>query len=325
MSKGLKKIDLYLPVGMSVRCATLDRVPERVWDPGGPLDMIRTLSPVRRGSGDPAYRLPGDGTVWRAMRTPDGPGTLRVVQAAGGNVHARAYGPGAEWLLDALPGMLGAHDDPASFAPVHPLLAKAMKLLPGLRIGRLGPVFDMLVPAVLEQKVVGREAWRAWRYLVRKYGEVAPGPAPDGRPLYVPPPPTEWARVPSWEWHRAGAEAVRARTIIRAARVADRLEGHDSAETDRRLRSLPGIGVWTSAEIRQRALGDADAVSVGDYHIPSIVGWSLTGEKTDDAGMLELLKPYAGHRYRVTRLLELTGSGPPARGPRMPARDYRRI
>ena len=304
------------------------RVPERVWEAGGPFDLGRTLSPLRRGSGDPAFRVPGDGTIWRAARTPDGPGTLRLVAdgpRSHGRVCARAYGPGAGWLLDALPGMLGAHDDPGSFAPRHPRLARAATAVPGLRIGRLGSVFDMLVPAVLEQKVVGREAWRAWRYLVRRYGEVAPGPAPDGRPMHVPPPPSVWAGVPSWEWHRAGAEAVRARTIITAARVADRLEGHDSAETDRRLRSLPGIGVWTSAEIRQRALGDADAVSVGDYHLPSIVGWSLTGEKTDDDGMLELLRPYAGHRYRVTRLLELTGSRPPARGPRMPARDYRRI
>jgi 3-methyladenine DNA glycosylase/8-oxoguanine DNA glycosylase len=116
---------------------------------------------------------------------------------------------------------------------------------------------------------------------------------------------------------------VRARTIIGAARVASRLEVTDTAEADRRLRSLPGIGVWTSAEVRQRALGDADAVSVGDYHVPGIVGWALTGRKVDDAGMLELLKPYVGHRYRVTRMLELAGGAPPRRGPRMPVRDYR--
>ena len=95
------------------------------------------------------------------------------------------------------------------------------------------------------------------------------------------------------------------------------------AEADRRLRSIPGIGVWTSAEIRQRACGDADAVSVGDYNLPSLVGWTLVGRRTDDAGMLELLAPYAGHRHRVTRLVELRGSAPPRRGPRVPIRDYR--
>jgi len=158
------------------------------------------------------------------------------------------------------------------------------------------------------------------------YGEPAPGPAPAG--MRVVPSPRTWARIPSWDWHRAGVEGVRARTIIAAAAVADRLEQAldlDPAEADRRLRSLPGIGPWTSAEIRQRAMGDPDAVSVGDYHLPNAVGWTLARRKTDDAGMLELLAPYAGHRYRVTRLIELGGSGPPRRGPRMPVRDYRRF
>jgi len=96
-----------------------------------------------------------------------------------------------------------------------------------------------------------------------------------------------------------------------------------AAEADRRLRALPGVGPWTSAEVRQRACGDADAVSVGDYHLPAVVGWALAGHVVDDAGMLELLAPYAGHRYRATRLVELSGPRPPRRGPRMAVRDYR--
>ena len=96
-----------------------------------------------------------------------------------------------------------------------------------------------------------------------------------------------------------------------------------AADADGGLRALPGIGAWTSAEVRQRACGDADAVSVGDYHLPGVVGWALAGQKVDDAGMLALLAPYAGHRHRAARLIELTGLGPPRRGPRNPVRDYR--
>lgn len=309
-------------------------MPSREWRPPWPVDVALTLSPHRRGSGDPAFAQTADGAVWRASMTPTGPGTLRVLRC-GDVVAARAWGPGAEWLLDGVPGLFGAADDPASFTPAHEVVRAAAKRLGPMRVGRTGNVFEALVPAVLEQKVVGAEAWRAWRYLLRRYGEVAPGPPVPGRtaPLRVPPPPEVWARIPSWEWHRSGIEAVRARTIIGASRVASRLEVADSAEADRRLRSLTGVGVWTSAEVRQRALGDADAVSVGDYHIPGLVGRAFTGEPVDDAGMLELLRPYAGHRYRVTRMLELLGRDHPAgrnlraqrRGPRMPVRDYRRF
>ncbi|ETK33533.1 DNA-3-methyladenine glycosylase family protein [Microbispora sp. ATCC PTA-5024] len=313
---------------------------ERRWRPSAPLDLALTLSPHRRGGGDPAWRRTPDGAVWRTSRTPDGPATLRVTEN-GGEVRGQAWGPGAGWLLEQLPALLGADDDVDGFARLlsglagsrsDPATARTAAFVagiaarsPGLRIGRTLRVFEALVPAVLEQKVVGREAWRAWKWLLRTYGEPAPGPAPSG--MLVTPPPEVWMRVPSWDWHRAGAEAVRARTIVNAARHADKLEatggGVRSAEADRLLRALPGIGVWTSAEVRQRAHGDPDAPSVGDYHLPSIVGWALTGRKTDDAGMLELLEPFRGHRHRVVRLIELTGMRPPARGPRMPARDYR--
>jgi 3-methyladenine DNA glycosylase/8-oxoguanine DNA glycosylase len=314
------------------------------------LDLPRTLGVHARGRGDPAYQVTPDGYIWRTALTPEGPGTLRVAPArparpgasqeaaseaatAPGSgaaaravtvVRAAAWGPGAAWLLRELPGMLGADDDRAGFAPAHPLLRELSGRHPGVRVGRSGRVLEALVPAVLEQKVVGAEARRAWRYLLLKFGGPAPGPAPAG--MRVSPPARIWCRIPSWEWHRAGVEGVRARTIIGAAEVAGRLEEivtMPPADADRRLRSLPGIGVWTSAEVRQRACGDADAVSVGDYHLPSAVGWALAGRRVDDAGMLELLAPYAGHRHRAARLVELAGIRPPRHGPRMSIRDYR--
>lgn len=306
--------------------ATGDAGLARDWRAPFPLNVTVILAVHRRGTGDPAFRMDAAGAVWRTSLTPDGPGTLRVTgrpDGAGCLVRAQAWGPGAGWLLAALPAMLGAADDPAGFRPGHPVLHELWRRYPGLRVGRTGLVFEALVPAVLEQKVVASEAWRAWRLLLRWHGSPAPGPAPAG--MRVCPPAATWARIPSWDWHRAGAEAVRARTIIGAARVAARLEeitGLPHAEGDRRLQSLPGIGPWTSAEIRQRACGDPDAVSVGDYHLPGAVGWALAGRKVDDAGMLELLAPYAGHRYRATRLVELSGLRPPRRGPRMAPRDY---
>jgi endonuclease III len=295
----------------------------REWPLPFTLNVPLTLSVHRRGPGDPAYATDPAGAIWRTSLTQDGPGTLRVTTRRS-CVTGRAWGPGAGWLLDSLPGWLGFHDDRAGFSACHPVVGELALRYEGFRVGRSARVFEALVPAVLEQKVVSSEAHRAWRFLLVKHGEPAPGPAPAG--MRVAPAPRTWARIPSWDWHRAGVEGVRARTIINAAAVAARLEeaaALDPPEADRRLRSLPGIGVWTSAEIRQRAMGDPDAVSVGDYHLPNAVGWTLARRKTDDAGMLELLAPYAGHRYRVTRLIELGGTRPERHGPRMSVRDYR--
>jgi 3-methyladenine DNA glycosylase/8-oxoguanine DNA glycosylase len=298
-----------------------DAVRERRWRPEGPLDLELTLGPHRRGGGDPAWRKTPDGAIWRTSRTPDGPGTLRVL-ARGGHVDGAAWGPGAEWLLETLPAMLGVDDDPSGFVPEHDVIRDASRRYGGLRVGRTFRVLEALVPAVLEQKVVTGEAWRAWRWLLGRYGEPAPGPAPEGMRVF--PEPEAWRSIPSWDWHRAGTEAVRARTVVNAAWHAAKLEAAgDSADADRLLRALPGIGVWTSAEVRQRSHGDADAISVGDYHLASLVGWSLTGREADDAEMLRLLAPYRGHRHRVSRLLKLGGARPPARGPRTAARDYR--
>ena len=330
-----------------------DAMAECEWDAPFSVDVRRTLSVQGRGRGDPTFRTDEAGAIWRTSLTPDGPATIRVLPASNQatRVRAQAWGPGAQWLLDALPGALGLYDDISGFdgvADAHPVIRDAARLHPGLRIGRSGRLMEALVPAILEQKVVILEAHRAWRILLAKYGTPPPGPAPRG--MHVFPPPSTWRRIPSWDWHRAGVEGVRAETIIRASSVADSLErlltlSHE--EADRKLRTIPGIGVWTSAEARQRAAGDPDAVSVGDYHLKNIVGWALAGRpRSTDEEMLSLLEPFKGHRHRATRLIGLsrgTGTsaarsagsatgisrygtgGPPRRGPRMPVRDYRRF
>jgi 3-methyladenine DNA glycosylase/8-oxoguanine DNA glycosylase len=241
-------------------------------------------------------------------------------------VHAQAWGAGAEWLVASVPRLLGAEDDPSGFAPQHPVVIESARRHTALRLGGLGLVLELLVPAVLEQRVTGKEARRSWRDLVRRFGEPAPGPAPDG--MYVFPEPATWRRIPSWEWHRANVDPGRARTVLAAAEVAHRLEevlGMPRADRLRRLRAVPGVGVWTAAEVAQRAWGDPDEVSVGDFHLPALVGWALAGRPVDDDGMLELLACYPGHRQRAVRLVELSGVRKPAFGPRMPVGDIRSL
>ncbi|MEU2235346.1 DNA-3-methyladenine glycosylase family protein [Streptomyces vietnamensis] len=278
-----------------------------------PLDLGLTLGPLRRGPADPTFRVTPDGSVWRASRTPDGPGTLRI-----GVGEAEAWGQGGDWLLDRLPALLGAEDDPTAFVPRHKLLLATHRRRPGLRLTRTGLVLESLIPSVLEQKVTTTEAYGSWRALVRKYGEPAPGPAPEG--MYVMPDARTWTQIPSWEWHRANVDGKRSATIVRAARVAARLEeaAHmDPPAARKRLELVPGIGAWTSAETVQRSNGAPDEVTTGDLHLPGIVGWALAGDRTaDDETMLELLAPYAGQRHRAARLILLSGRVPPRRAPR---------
>ncbi|MGV9314640.1 DNA-3-methyladenine glycosylase family protein [Streptomyces sp. NPDC003691] len=304
----------------------------RRWRPSGPLDLGLVLGVLRRGPADPTFRTAPDGAVWRTARTPAGPGTLRVAACGGGEVEARAWGRGADWLLDALPAFLGEEDDPEAFTPRHRLVARARHHRPGLRLTRTGLVLESLIPSVLEQKVTADEAYRAWRLLVCAYGEPAPGPVdlmPGRGGLRVIPDPRAWALIPSWEWHRAGVDDKRAATILRAVRVARRLEeaaGMDPARARARLEAVPGIGPWTSAETVQRSNGTPDEVTVGDLHLPRIVGWALAGDRdADDAAMLDLLAPYEGQRHRAVRYVLLSGRIPPRRKPKMPKTDIGRL
>ncbi|MFF4247718.1 DNA-3-methyladenine glycosylase family protein [Streptomyces sp. NPDC001822] len=304
----------------------------RNWTPPGPLDLRLVLSPLRRGPADPAYRALPDGTFWRATRTPAGPGTLRVSAAHDGTVHGAAWGPGAQWLLDGLPALLGADDTPDDFRPRHRLLALTQHRRPGLRLLRTGLVMESLIPSVLEQKVTTDEAYRAWRLLLRTHGTPAPGPADPGFAAYglhVLPDARTWSLIPSWEWHRAGVDSKRSATILRAVRVARRMEEAAAmglTEAMTRLQLIPGIGPWTAAETLQRSNGAADAVTVGDLHLPGIVGHALADNRdADDEEMLALLAPYEGQRHRATRLIMLSGRIPARRAPRMQPGDIARL
>jgi 3-methyladenine DNA glycosylase/8-oxoguanine DNA glycosylase len=320
-------------VGVEVRAAVRrdprpahGRPLETEYRPRHPLDLFRTVLVQRRGGGDPTIVTDG-GVIWRASRTPDGVATLALREVSAGVIRGAAWGPGAAWTLAQLPALCGAEDDPTTFeADRHPVVAAAHHRNPGLRLSRSDLVFDALAGAIIEQKVTGLQAFAAWRRLVTWFGERAPGPTP--RPLFAPPDIEGWRHIPSWAWHRAGLEPPQSRTIVAAARRGSSLvraveSATDGSARDRVLTSLHGVGPWTAAETRIRALGDPDAVSVGDYHLAHEIGFALTGSRTDDDGMLELLAPWAGHRQRVVRLIGLGGPREPRRGPRLHPEDHR--
>ena len=283
--------------------------------PGAPLDLVQTLAPLAHGRGDPTIRM-RPGVTWRATRTPAGPAALRIA-AVGDRVEVAAWGPGADAAVDSAPALIGLEDDPGAFVPRHPLLVDLSRRFRGLRLPRTGRVFEALLPAICEQKITGHEARAVFRAILRSHGEPAPGPAG----LRLPPRPEVLERLPYFAFHPLGLERRRSEVVIRAARIADRLERAPAPEAVRLMIATAGIGPWTVAETTRVAHGDPDAVSIGDYHIPNLVAWALAGEpRADDARMLELLEPYRGQRGRVQRLLEVSGIRPPRFGPRMGTR-----
>jgi 3-methyladenine DNA glycosylase/8-oxoguanine DNA glycosylase len=280
------------------------------------------LGTLRRGAGDPTYRVDPDGTIWKGWRTPEGPVTVAVRPLSpAGEVRACAWGAGADWVLDGLPTLLGAEDDPTGFEPHHEVVAEAWRRHSRWRVPRTRLVLDALVPAIIEQRVTGQEAFTSYRRLVTRYGEPAPGEEATRRGLRVAPAPATLRTIPSWEWVRMHVDHTRSTTLLRAVEVAsalDRLVDVTPDEADRRLRTLPGIGIWTSAEVRSRALGDPDAVSFGDFHVAKDIGWALTGRPVDDEQLAVLLEPYRPHRLRVQMLVYHAGLRRPRRASRMP-------
>lgn len=298
---------------------------ETVYRPGHPLNLRQTLGSLVRGGTDPMHRWDGP-SLWRTVNTEAGAATLHLA-LVGAEVRARAWGDGAEVAISGVPELCGEGDDwrELDLAP-HPYLAEVLRTAPGLRLTRTNAVFEALTAAIFEQKVSSIEARRSWRMILTKYGEAAPGPAPQGMRVF--PSANVWRRIPSWEWHRAGVGPDRAKAAVRAAMVATSLErtlslGRGGVIVADKLRSLPGIGIWTAAETTQRSHGDPDSPSFGDYHIPASVGLALAGVPVDDDGMRQLLEPYAGHRQRVVRLIELAGIRKAARGPHVQLRNYR--
>ena len=298
----------------------------------GPLDLRAVLGPLVRGAADPTTRVAA-GAAIRASVTPDGPGSIEI-RVLDGVVRAWAWGPGARFLLDGLPAALGLDDDDTGFNPSHHrVVAELARRLGRVRLGRTGAVWEALLPAMLEQRITGTEAWRNFRRLARTHGTAAPGPLA----LWAPPTPATVAALPSWAFTALGIEPRRGALLRRIAREASRFEAIGAASRAPGgggagaealavgLQHHAGIGPWTAAEVTLRALGDPDAVSVGDAHLGSVVAFALTGAPrgTDDQ-MLVLLAPWAGHRARVIRLIERSGIGPPRFGPRVAPRDIAR-
>ena len=299
----------------------------------GLLPVAAQVDHARSGA---VARRNGPQHVWRAEPGPCGPLRLEATVASG-VLHCRVSGPPdtpgdhVEWAVDAVRAWTGQLDEPGELRAVvdgHDVLRRVLLRIGEVRIGSIPRMFEALGRAIVHQLVQRTEAARSVAQVARHFGE------PAGGGVVTWPTPRQLGAVPAWQLRRCGISLRGARALHAAAVEDPRLEAAgavDMAALDARLRSLPGVGPWTSAETRL-ALGDPDAVSVGDYNLHSWVTHALAGvdprDSSDDV-MLELLAPFAPQRGRVVTLISramMTGllQGPPRRGPhaRLSAHRY---
>ena len=241
-------------------------------------DPTETLSVYRYGRFDPTTVL-DRGEFWRATFTPDGPGTVHLDWRSG-ELRAEAWGDGGRWLLATVPALVGDHDPGFVFTAADPIVLRAQRNHPDVRFGASGTLYH--------------------------------------GPLLLPPEPSALVGHPSWWFHQLGVETKRSEALRTVARHADKLFGWALLpKPAERLALLPGVGEWTIGSVLPHALGDPDAVAVGDFHLKNVINFAFTGRaRGTDAEMLGLLQPYAGQRGRVVRLLLLDGHRAPKFGPR---------
>lgn len=290
-------------------------------------DPTLSFRRFRFGSQDPTFRLV-DGELTLATITPDGPATMSI----GAEGPASFQGAGDVILAARRPDPRGDRDgftsldvdcpSSVSVATFH-VVRELEKRWGHVRFGTTGDVYRAALTATLGQRITAAEAVRQWRRLCRVYG------VPIGEDLLTPPDPAVVSRLVPYELHRHGIEEARARTLIAIAKVFDRPGVHHvdpDAAMERLCREVPRFGPWTHALVRAEALGDPDAVAVGDFHLKNVVATALGGRSrgTDDE-MLELLAPYAGQRGRVLSWLAMEGVRAPKFGPRRRNIDIRRF
>ena len=171
---------------VTVRRMTLPKSRVRSYDPAvrvadrtlpcpEPFDIRLTYGPLIRGRHDRSSRIVDD-TWIHAMHSPAGAVTLSIhADRSDASVHVKAWGPGRSWVVEHAADIVGVGDRPDDLDPRNALVAALYRRRPGLRIVRLGTVYDLALATTVEQRVTTIEARRSWHAVVRRHGSPAPG------------------------------------------------------------------------------------------------------------------------------------------------------
>lgn len=303
---------------------------------------VRPASPYRlpsRGSGDRTLRVEG-GVATRLLQVDSRPVLVRAWQPGSGRVVLRAESvdpavltvPLVAWGEDPAPAgeaQLRVAIERTRFALAvdldltefrrrfrgDRLLGPLLRKLPRFRPQRRPWPWEALSAAVVGQLIEADRAIRIERRIVGRWG-VRIG---DGRDALrdVPAAATIAGRAPA-ELASMDLAPNRAAALQRVAVAAGRCD-LDSADADRRLLAIAGVGPWTVRCLALFGRGDLDSLPAGDLGYIKLVGrLAGLGRRSTVAEVEEFYAPYEPYRglagaITLAGLYRLVAQGPPLR------------
>jgi 3-methyladenine DNA glycosylase/8-oxoguanine DNA glycosylase len=260
-------------------------------------EVARPPWPFRlgRASLDGLLRRRPDGGLVRLTHVGGEPVVVAVAQRTRDGVvfAARAADEGAARIgIARLRHAVGVDDDLAEFHARFrddPLIGRAVRAHPGLRVRRSPEPWETLAWAITEQLIDLDRATLIQRRMIGALGPRAFGLRD------VPPAAVVAAQAPA-RLESFGLAAKRAIAMRRAARevAAGRIDWSERALA--RLRAIPEIGRWTLEMVALHGLGRLDVVPAGDLGYLKLVGRLRSGHPravAEEADVRELFAAYA--------------------------------
>jgi 3-methyladenine DNA glycosylase/8-oxoguanine DNA glycosylase len=283
---------------------------------------------LRGGSADGLLRRRGPG-LQRLLHRDEAPVHVAVVQLAPDRVlfAARAAAEtDAMWGIRRLRFATGVDDDLRPFYEAHrddPVIGRAVRAHPALRVRRPPLPWETLMAAVCEQLIEFERAIAIQRRLIGLLGRRCPHTGLRDAPTPARVAATAPARLASLDLAPCRAATLRRAAAEVAAGRADLL-ADDPLPAWRRLRAIPGVGPWTLEMLALHGQGHHDRVPAGDLGYLKLVGRLLTGRpqaRAEEADVRAFFAPYgawkglAGEYLRLAAATGLLSPGARGRAP----------
>ena len=284
---------------------------------------------IGRGSGDGILRRRG-ATLLRLLHVGDEPVLVAVAQTAPERVLFAARSesrPAAQAAIARMRWATGVDEDLREFHDRFagdPVIGKAVRSRPHVRIHRRPAPWEALAWSITEQLIELQRALEIQRRLVRKLGRRCPHSG-----LRDMPEPARIAALAPAELEALDLAHRRALALRRCARevAAGRIDLHDREQAWPRLAAIPDVGPWTLEMLSLFGQGRYDMVPAGDLGYLKLVGRLTTGNpraRADEAEVRGFFERYGEWKGLAgTYLVVAAATGLLTEPPRLPGRAPR--